>query len=471
MSAFDPKRTSLLFVRTRVKSVFLTQRCPILFILFLYLRSITAPCCYGGRCNDHLLFGTPIWPVSSSWPTLGRTRRGCNTVGMRCTTGNSGYDQRQHDATGVTSGQCSLQEAIYASEFKSNTAVQSTNPDVTYTTKCTAGTGDDTIVLPPGAVFTFDHFWDGDSHNIFGPTATPIISSKITIEGNGATLQWENRWSPGNSRLFAIGTVNDENFPSGTGDLTLKNVYIKNFHIKGGNGGDGGGGGLGAGGAIYNEGNLTVENSTFENNGAVGGRGHFGFQGGGGGLSGDGGNGCIHSAGGGGGSRGNGGNGAVSACGASASGGGGGGTVLSGAQGSGVSTSSSGGVGGFRCGGSGADAGDDADNAPCLGGGGGGAGGSDHQLCGSLAPALTRVAMVNSVAVAVVVQVMAGMADSAAAAAAPGIVTLLLLGRLEGTEVLEGAVVLVAIVSLLTRAKAAISAAERTTSTAAGAGH
>ena len=177
---------------------------------------------------------------------------------------------------GVTTGQCSLQEAIYASEFKSNTAVQSTNPDVTYTTGCTAGTGDgDVIVLAPGALYAFDHAWDGDSHNIFGPTATPIIFSKITIEGNGATLQWQDRFSPGNSRLFAIGTVNDENFPSGTGDLTLKNVYIKGFHIKGGNGRGGGGGGLGAGGAIYNERNLTVENSTFENNGAVGGRGRI----------------------------------------------------------------------------------------------------------------------------------------------------------------------------------------------------
>ena len=134
---------------------------------------------------------------------------------------------------GVTNGQCSLQEAIYASEFKSNKAVQSTSPDIFYDTGCTAGTGDDVIMLAR-VLYEFDHFWDGDSHNIFGPTATPIIFSKITIEGNGATLQWRERFSPGNSRLFAIGTVNDENFPSGTGDLTLKNVYIKNFHIKGG---------------------------------------------------------------------------------------------------------------------------------------------------------------------------------------------------------------------------------------------
>src|SRR5262249_10652800 len=154
---------------------------------------------------------------------------------------------------GVTAGQCSLQEAIYASEFKSNTAISSTNPDVTYNTGCTAGGGDgDIIVLAPGALYDFDHFWDGDGHNIFGPTATPIIVSKITIEGNGATLQLFDRFRPVNSRLFAIGTVNDPGFPSGTGNLTLRNVYIKGFHIKGGNGGvGGGGGGFGGGGAIY----------------------------------------------------------------------------------------------------------------------------------------------------------------------------------------------------------------------------
>ena len=48
-------------------------------------------------------------------------------------------------------------------EFKSNTAINATSPDTAYTTGCMAGTGDgDTIVLPAGAVFTFDHFWDGD---------------------------------------------------------------------------------------------------------------------------------------------------------------------------------------------------------------------------------------------------------------------------------------------------------------------
>ena len=56
---------------------------------------------------------------------------------------------------GVTAGQCSLQEAIYASELKANRAIGSTNPDTFYTTGCEPGTGDsDTIVLSPGVFMT-----------------------------------------------------------------------------------------------------------------------------------------------------------------------------------------------------------------------------------------------------------------------------------------------------------------------------
>jgi len=140
---------------------------------------------------------------------------------------------------GVTNGLCSLQEAIYSSEFKANIAVGSTNPDTFYTTGCEAGTAKgDRIALPGLAVFTFDHFWGGDSHNVYGPTATPVIFVPMTIEGNGATLQWMDRVgaSPSNSRLFAVGKVNEPGFAVGTGDLALRNVYVKSFHVKGGNG-------------------------------------------------------------------------------------------------------------------------------------------------------------------------------------------------------------------------------------------
>jgi len=60
---------------------------------------------------------------------------------------------------------------------------------------------------------------------------------------------------------------------SGTGRLTIRNAYIRGFHVKGGDGTYGGGGGLGAGGAIYADGSLgsgitelTIENCTFDGN-------------------------------------------------------------------------------------------------------------------------------------------------------------------------------------------------------------
>lgn len=104
-----------------------------------------------------------------------------------------------------------------------------------------------------------------------------------------------------NMRLFAVGYAAVTVTPpggtatslSGTGNLTIQDVEVQNFHVKGGDGKTGGGGGLGAGGAIYVAGGqLTVQNSTFENNRAVGGNGSklvFTSGGGGGGLSGNGG--------------------------------------------------------------------------------------------------------------------------------------------------------------------------------------
>ena len=118
-----------------------------------------------------------------------------------------------------------------------------------------------------------------DLYNPAGRTATPIVFTNITIEGNGSTLQW----SGGIGRAFSVGTASininpDGNMPnvvSGTGNLTIRNIYIRGFVAKGGNGASGGGGGMGAGGAIYvmESSSLTVDGSTFEGNGATGGNG------------------------------------------------------------------------------------------------------------------------------------------------------------------------------------------------------
>ena len=292
-------------------------------------------------------------------------------------------------AQGVTSGQCSLQEAIYAAEFGSNIALDQTDPDDTYYTGCSDATGSWNTIVLPGGTLQFDHFWDGDGHNPFGPTATPIIFTSITILGNGTTLQWIGT---GQSRMFAIGyasitptsgVVTGITY-SGTGNLTLRHVYVKDFKVHGGHGACGGGGGLGAGGAIYvgktSSGvpALTVENSTFQGNSATGGDGSYAdggvcgldpsasnepAGGGGGGLSGNGaGFDTSGAGGGGGGARGDGG------AGLSKGGGGGGGTVFTGGS------SYVGGPGGLYCGGNGGDHQSNGHDGSCPGGGGGGGG-------------------------------------------------------------------------------------------------
>ncbi len=281
---------------------------------------------------------------------------------------------------GISFGLCSLQEAIYSSDLKTNKAIDTTLPDHFYQTGCVPGTGNDTIILPAGAVFGFSGPWL-DLHNKLGPTATPVIFSTVEIEGNGATLQSVGAFKPqpGNFRLFAVVRINDPGGFAGRGNLSLRNVYIKNFRIKGGDGGDGGGGGLGAGGAIYVDqfAFLTVDGSTFENNGAVGGNG--GAQalnglppGGGGGLSGNGGAGCVGAGGGGG----SGGNGGAGACSGDAGGGGGGGALIGVSGTGGDGAQFVGGLSGKPCGGAGGDPnpglGFDGVDPGCDGGGGGG---------------------------------------------------------------------------------------------------
>ena len=253
-------------------------------------------------------------------------------------------------------GFCSLQEAIYAANLDDNIAPDASNPGQFFDTACVGGNGADTIELPPMSVFTFADPID-DPDNFVGPAVTPIIMSEIIIEGRGARLE---RTALGQmTRAFVVGVT-----PTSRGNLDLREVHVKGFAIRGGNGNDGGGGGMGAGGAIYVQGgSLRVQWSTFESNTAEGGDGSFQDTiagGGGGGLSGHGGSANSIEGAGGGGSRGNGGNGVNE-------GGGGGGRVTSGFRETpGEPCGGAGGVQGLF----GSVAGHDAE---CAGGGGGGA--------------------------------------------------------------------------------------------------
>ena len=279
---------------------------------------------------------------------------------------------------------CSLQEAIWAANLQTSLALSGVNSDGSdsfVVTNCTAGDGNDTIVLPIKGVFVLTAAVP-DIHSILGPTANPIVFSNITIEGNGAQLWW---LGAGHARAFSVGgafvPLPGGGAATGTGNLILRNLYIVGFTAKGGDGASGGGGGMGAGGAIFVKGgSVTVENSTFSTNSAVGGKGstqdNAGFGGGGGGLGGNGGAG-VPGSGGGGGGGGSGGDGGSPGE-ESGAGGGGGGTLTSGFSGLG---GLDGGQGGFNCGGNGGGPFQDGSAAPCPGGGGGGGG----QVTGEIA--------------------------------------------------------------------------------------
>ncbi|HTI39691.1 MAG TPA: choice-of-anchor Q domain-containing protein [Vicinamibacterales bacterium] len=280
---------------------------------------------------------------------------------------------------------CSLKEAMYAARLHASydgvhaIAINGYDPTTHFPniahTQCLVGDGvDDTIVLATNVlsstIFSFGKV-NEDDQNFIGPTATAMVTTKVTIEANGAILLHSFLADSEQFRLFAVG-------PGGR--LTIRNAIIGGFRVHGGNGVCGGGGGMGAGGAIHVAGGtLFVENTTFVNNGAVGGNGSEGIAGGGGGMGGDGGCGFENivggdDGGGGGGARGNG---------ARAdfyNGGGGGGTVFSGNQR----------TGGYRCGADGGIHGDFEHNdgydvaSGCSGGGGGGGNAPEDPLPGTI---------------------------------------------------------------------------------------
>ena len=134
-------------------------------------------------------------------------------------------EQKIKDKDDPTSIGCSLQEAIFSANRDEAIAIASyysSGVPKEVATSCVPGSGDDVIVLPPGGVFLLKRIVD-DAINPFGPTATPIITSNITIEGFGATLYGVPNFHPINQqffRAFAVGA---------TGKLTLRSVYVRGF--------------------------------------------------------------------------------------------------------------------------------------------------------------------------------------------------------------------------------------------------
>ena len=116
---------------------------------------------------------------------------------------------------------------------------------------CAAGSGPDIIVLPSASA----HVAPGIYDTTYGNTRLPAITSPITIEGNGGTIQGTKKG--GAARLIAVKT---------SGDLTLQAVTISaGAEVKGG--------------AIYNAGHLTIADSSFISNVAFNGGALFNAHG------------------------------------------------------------------------------------------------------------------------------------------------------------------------------------------------
>jgi len=149
-------------------------------------------------------------------------------------------------AAGITvGGSCTLVDAITAAN--TNTA----------TGGCAAGSGADTITLSGNVVLT-----SVNNSNTQGANGLPVVTSAITIAGNGATIS--RAGSSPDFRIFEVVS---------TGDLTLNDTTISGgrsslfFYFF-----------SGPGGGILNSGTLTLTNSTVSGN-AIGG---YGFGNGGG---------------------------------------------------------------------------------------------------------------------------------------------------------------------------------------------
>jgi hypothetical protein len=135
----------------------------------------------------------------------------------------------------IADGQCSLIEAIW-----------NANNDATTFPDCAAGSGADTIVLPNANVIL-----SAVDNNSAGPTGLPLITSQITIEGNGATIARQE-----SAPAFGLISVN-VSVSGKFGNLTLQNLTLS--------------GGLSdRGGAVLNSGGtVTIENSTITGNTAT----------------------------------------------------------------------------------------------------------------------------------------------------------------------------------------------------------
>jgi hypothetical protein len=145
----------------------------------------------------------------------------------------------------ANNGICSLREAINNAESDSDTSGGD----------CIAGSGADTIVLTSSTYGLPDV---AVSDGVYGDSGLPAVSSTITINGNGATIERDPALG---AACVGAGSKFRIVYVGLAGNLTMNNLTLQN--------GCASFGGTGAGGALFNRGTLSLYLTTVTNNAAL----------------------------------------------------------------------------------------------------------------------------------------------------------------------------------------------------------
>ena len=209
----------------------------------------------GGRRLQHRM----AWSLAGAALLLALGQGPANAATITVTTSNPNI---------AADGQCSLIEAIV-----------NANDDAPTHADCAAGSGADTIVLPPNANVTLSAVF-GNIYSQFGsPVGLPLITSRITIEGNGATIA-RQAGAPAFRLMHVRGNFLPPQFPllpqpTTPGDLTLQSVTLSGGSSFIGGVSNAFGGTLAiksstisgnTGSGVSNSGTLIVQNSTISGN-------------------------------------------------------------------------------------------------------------------------------------------------------------------------------------------------------------
>jgi hypothetical protein len=170
----------------------------------------------GGRRLQHKL----AWSLAGAALLLALSQRVATADTITVTTSNPNI---------AADGQCSLIEAI-----------NNANNDAPVFSDCAAGGGPDTIVLPANANLILSTVTGLRYGQLGDPLGLPLITSPITIEGNGATIARDA--SAPDFGLIGV------RFP---GSLTFQNLVLRGGSFFGG---------------VSNDGTLSIKNSTISGN-------------------------------------------------------------------------------------------------------------------------------------------------------------------------------------------------------------